>query len=240
MLRLLLVLTLCLTALPSAWAADNGGSDLDALRSRLSNEWLLVKNDRLRQIRTYARREDGKRYRSFKVEAVLDTRMEPLARVLLDFPGYTQWFWKTRESRLLRKESATEYVVYMQHDAPYGLPNRDTVLRAVVEPQAKGRPYVLLKTTALPDLMPPQPPLVRVTAEEMTIRITPISAGRVQIAAEGYFDPGGVVPPWAANLVQRTAPYDVMLAMQRMTEQESYRQAVTPLPFPVYEFANLP
>jgi len=239
MMRMLITLTLCLTA-ASASAADNGGSELDALRSRLSNEWLLVKNDRLRQIRTYARREDGKRYRSFKVEAVLDTRMEPLARVLLDFPGYTQWFWKTRESRLLRKESATEYVVYMQHDAPYGLPNRDTVLRAVVEPQTKGRPYVLLKTTAMPDLMPPQPPLVRVTAEEMTIRITPISASRVQIAAEGYFDPGGVVPPWAANLVQRTAPYDVMLAMQRMTEQDSYRQAVTPLPFPVYEFANLP
>ncbi|HEX5362285.1 MAG TPA: hypothetical protein VFW49_14550 [Fluviicoccus sp.] len=235
----LLILALCLTA-TAAPAQTGEKSDLESLRNRLSNEWLLVKNDRLRQIKTFARHEDGKRYRSFKVEAMLDTHMEPLARVLLDFDNYTRWFWKTLESRLLRKDSATDYLVYMMHDAPYGLPDRDTILRAVIEPQVKGHPHVLLRISAEPELLPPKPPLVRVVAEEMTIRFLPVSDRQVQMEAEGYFDPGGVIPPWAANLVQRTAPYAVVVAMQQRTELPEYRQATTPLPFPVYNWNELP
>jgi len=241
MIKILLTLTLLLATFATGPAkAKDDGNELDALRTRLSTEWLLVKNDRMRKIRTYARLEDGKRYRSFKVEAVLDTRMEPLARVLLDFENYPKWFWKTHEARLLRKDSATEYFVYMTHDAPYGLPDRDTVLKATVEPQGKGRPYVLLKTTAVPDMIPAKPPLVRVVAEEMTVRFWPLPNNQVQMLVEGYFDPGGVVPPWAANLVQRTAPYAVMLAMQRIANEAEYRLSRDPLPFPVYNTENLP
>jgi hypothetical protein len=72
-----------------------------------------------------------------------------LARVLLDFENYTRWFWKTRESKLIRHNSPTEYMVYMVHDAPYGLPDRDTVIKGTIEPQAKNKPYVTLHVTAL-------------------------------------------------------------------------------------------
>ena len=71
MLKKLLVIAvssgLLLSALPS-FAED----DLNEFRSQLNNEWQLVKNDRMRNLKTYARLEDGKRYRSFKVEAILD------------------------------------------------------------------------------------------------------------------------------------------------------------------------
>ncbi|RZU38293.1 hypothetical protein EV700_2223 [Fluviicoccus keumensis] len=241
MIRLWLSLTLlCLATAPVFAQPAANGNDLDALRSRLSTDWLLVRNDRLHRIKTYARLEDGKRYRSFKVEATLDVRMEPLARVMLDFENYTRWFWKTLESRLLRKESATEYYVYMIHDAPYGLPDRDTILKAVIEPQTKNHPYVLLRTTAVPDMLPPKPPLVRVVSEEISVRFMPLPNQQVQLEVEGYFDPGGVIPPWAANLVQRTAPYAVVLAMQQRTDLPEYRQGTSPLPFPVYDYDEQP
>lgn len=218
----------------------DGVGELEELRSRLSADWLMVRNDQAHRIRTYARLEDGKRYRSFKVEATLDTPVEPLARVLLDFSGYPRWFWKTREAGLIRQDSPTDYYVYMVHDAPYGLPDRDTILHATVEPQSKGHPYVVLRTSAAPDLKPPRPPLVRILAEEMTIRLTPLPGNKVQIVVEGYFDPGGQVPVWAANMVQRNAPYAVMLAMQQMTELPEYRNNTKPLPFAVYNADNLP
>ena len=229
-----------LIATPSPVRADSANSELEDLRSKLSAEWLLVKYDRTHNIRTYARVEDGKRYRSFKVEATLDTPVEPLARVLLDFNNYTRWFWKTRESTLIRQDSPTEYFLYMVHSAPYGLPDRDTVIRATVEPQGKNHPYVILRTTAVPDQRPLRPPFVRVAAEEMTIRLTPKPGNQVEMVVEGYFDPGGVVPVWAANLVQRSAPYTVMLALQRMTESPDYRSAKAPLPFPVFDYEKLP
>lgn len=226
---------LLLTAVPGR-AED----DLDEFRSQLTSQWQLVKNDRMRNIKTYARLEDGKRYRSFKVEATIDAPVEAVARVLLDFDNYTRWFWKTRESKLLRQGSATEYFVYMVHDAPYGLPDRDTVLKGTIEPQTKSKPYVTLRVTALPDMLPAKPPLVCMVAEEMSIKFTPLPDNQVEMVTEGYFDPGGVVPAWAANFVQRNAPYAVLLALQRMTQKEEYMKAKTPLPFPIYNYNELP
>ncbi|PTQ88901.1 hypothetical protein [Agitococcus lubricus] len=226
---------LLLTATPSI-AED----DLEDFRSQLTNQWQLVKNDRMRNIKAYARLEDGKRYRSFKVEAVLDTTVESLARVLLDFDNYTRWFWKTRESKLIRQNSSTEYFVYMVHDAPYGLPDRDTVIKGTIEPQSKNKPYLTLKVTAVPDMLPAKPPLVRMVAEEMSIKFTPLPDNQVEMITEGYFDPGGVVPAWAANFVQRNAPYAVLLALQRMTQKDEYLHSKQPLPFPIYNYNELP
>jgi hypothetical protein len=181
-LALLPLLTCIFWPIQSAYANTN---DLDEFRTKLTNEWLLVKNDRLRSIKTYARLEDGKRYRSFKIEATLDSSTEALARVLLDFENYTRWFWKTRESKLIRHNSPTEYMVYMVHDAPYGLPDRDTVIKGTIEPQAKNKPYVTLHVTATPDALPAKPPLVRMVAEEMTIKFTPTSDNKVEMTTEG-------------------------------------------------------
>jgi len=118
LLGLSLILAVSLPVAP-VHAEDD---DLDELRTPLGNEWRLTRHDQRRNIKTWARLEDGKRYRSFKVEAELEGKVESLAHVLLDFENYTKWFWETRESRLLKQVSPTEFVVYMVHNAPAGCP----------------------------------------------------------------------------------------------------------------------
>jgi len=218
--------------------ADNHA--LEGLRPEFSAEWRLIKHDPHRQIKTFAKREDDKRIRSFKVEGLLKASPETLVRVLFDFTNYRDWYWEVQESRLLKQVSATEYYLYLVHRAPYGLPNRDVILHAVVEPQSKNKPYVLLSVNAVPDFMPVQPKLVRMPAENMTIKFTPLADNVVKIEAEGYIDPGGKVPAWDANLIQRNAPYMVTLGLQRMALQDKYVLSHSELPFSVFDYDNLP
>ncbi len=215
--------------------AEAGDDSLDEFRDKLTNEWLLIKNDRLHNIRTYARLEDGKHYRSMKVEATLDADLSSIARVLYDIENYPRWFWKTRQAKFLRKDSPTEFLAYMVHEAPVGLPDRDTILKITVEPQSKGKNWVVMHVSAMPTFLPEKPPLVRVKAEELTLRFTPKSEGQVDLQVEGYFDPGGFAPAWAANFVQRNAPYSVILGLQRMASSSEYTKEGKPLPFRVYE-----
>ena len=233
MLRTACVLLISLWMLPSFANADQ---DWREVQSRLSNEWQLIKNDRQRQIRTYAKLEDNKRIRSFRVEGILNSRMDTIARVLLDFPNYSKWYWEVMESRLLKQTSATDYHVYLVHRAPYGLPNRDVILRATLELQSRERNFVVVKVKAEPDYLPLVPKLVRMPAEDMTIRFTPLPNHRVQIDVEGYIDPGGKVPSWDANLIQRNAPYTVIMGFQRMVLRDEYRHSNTPIPFAVFDF----
>lgn len=220
------------------WAGEH--DPLDGLRTELANEWRLIKDDKHRQIKTYAKREDEQRIRSFKVEGLLRAKAETLVRVLLDFSNYNNWYWEVQESRLLKQVSPTEYYLYLIHRAPYGLPDRDVILHAVIEPQSKTRSYVLLTVNAVPDFLPLQPKLVRMPAENMTIKFTPMASNIIQIDAEGFINPGGKVPAWDANLIQRNAPYAVTLGLQRMALQDKYMQSRTELPFPIFDYDNLP
>ena len=70
----------------SAFAASN---DLDELRAQ-TDDWTLVKNDAAKQIKTYDKREQNKRMRSFKIDATFNSPVVQRAGVLLtrrDLPG---------------------------------------------------------------------------------------------------------------------------------------------------------
>ncbi|RZU38407.1 START domain-containing protein [Fluviicoccus keumensis] len=238
LLSWLLLAALAWSCLP-ALAQSNDDNDLDELQTQLTNEWRLVRFDRKRNIKTWMRQEDGKRYRSFKVEAELNTSVEAVARLMLDFANYDKWYWQVKESKLLKQVSPTEYLVYLVHRAPAGLPDRDAVLRGVVVPQNKGQKYVVVRISAEPDYLPEKPPLVRLPAQEMYTKFTPMGNGKVLMETEGYVDPGGKVPVWAANFVQRSAPYTIVLAMQRQLQSGEYDKGKR-LPFPVYDLDYFP
>jgi hypothetical protein len=208
-------------------AVAAGDSDFENLRSPLGREWILTKNDRLRNIKTYVRLEDGKQFRSFKVEAVFDASMQTISNVLLDFNNYTKWYWETRESRLLQQKSSTDFIVYIVHKAPQGLPDRDVILHGVIEPQTSTKRSLVLKVVALPDYLPAKPPL-----------FSPLPNGKIQAEAEGYFDAGGAAPVWATNFVQRIAPYSVVRNLQRMLLRDEYRNSKQPPLFPMYDYED--
>ncbi|HEX5361844.1 MAG TPA: hypothetical protein VFW49_12315, partial [Fluviicoccus sp.] len=48
---------------------------------------------------------------------------------------------------------------------------------------------------------------------------------RWQNVSEGFIDPGGSAPDWATNFVQRMAPYQTVLGLQRMIQSEENRNS---------------
>lgn len=201
--------------------------------------WWVVKDDTRRNIHAYARQEDDKRVRSFRVDGLIEGKAEDLMQVLLDFENYKKWFWAVREARLIKRVSPTEYYVYIVHKAPYPVADRDTVLHAKVKPQSRNDKRVILSVSAAPDYMPVQPSLVRMAAEEFTVIFTPVAGGRIETQVSGYIDPGGRVPAWAANFVQRSAPYHTMRGLQRMVQKPEEIERRQELPFPVFNFDDL-
>jgi hypothetical protein len=210
-------------------------SELDELRGykSLGNEWRIQKNDRLHQITTYIKQEDDKKYRSYKIEAELNASMEAIAKVSFDIDGYTKWFWKVREAKMLRKISDTEFIYYMVNEAPPGNPDRDVVLRVEIDPYTKAKGSLNWKITALPDFIPPKPPLVRMMALDQMVKVVPLGDNKIRFISEGYINPGGAAPTWAINYIQKQAPYYVMLGLARMLEKDEYKDASKSVPFKI-------
>jgi len=219
---LVAVLTLsCISCFNPTFASDD--NELDEITVQLGNEWRLVKNDTRRGIKAYAKLENDKRFRSFKVEATLNTSIDVLGRVLFDFDNYFKWYWQVKDIKLLKKISETEHYLYIAHNAPPTIPDRDVILHTVIEPYSTQRPYVVFKVKAIPNYIPARPPLIRMLAEDMLLKMTPIG-NKVKLEAEGYVDPNGNEPVWATNFIQRSAPYSIIKGLQYMTTLEQYQK----------------
>lgn len=202
--------------------AGNEADDLAELQIDVSRDWRLVKHDQSRNIKAYARIEDDKPYRSFRVEAVIPASLEAVGHVLLDFANYPRWYWQLTDIRVL-KSQPNEYYLYMVHNAPYGVADRDVIVRAEIEPITATKPYAMVHLSAEPNYLPLHPPLVRMRAEDVSIRLIPIADNQVRLEAEGYIDAGGQEPIWATNFVQRSAPYSIVVGLQRMAKVASYQ-----------------
>ncbi|HNH42839.1 MAG TPA: hypothetical protein PK633_01945 [Agitococcus sp.] len=213
------------------------GDDLEELRadSKRANEWIVVKKDNLKNITTWAKREDGKNIRSFKIEMIAQADLETIARVHFDVDNIKRWFWETKESKLLKKVNDKEYYYYQVFNAPLTIPDRDAIIRVQVEPFNAKRGYMAMKLTFIAEFMPAQPGKVRVDALNYYLRFTPIDKNTTRIEVDGYVDPGGITPAWAINFVQRTAPYTTMIGLARMLQLPYYREGKEALDFTYME-----
>ena len=198
-----------------------------------ANEWRLIKNNALKNIKAWDKRDDDKRYRSFKLDLMIDAPLETVARVYFDVENYPRWFWEVQEAKLLKIVSSTEFYYYLVHRAPAAQPKRDVIIHALVEPMTTKKPYVLFKLNAVPDYFPAKPPLVRMRAEDMVIKWTPMLDNQTREEVEGYIDPGGDIPAWAINAVQRQAPYHTVIGLQRMVKNPKFMDIAEPLPFKI-------
>lgn len=199
----------------SVWAGDN--------------DWESRKRDKRRGIHAFVRQEEGNRMLSFKVTAEIPTqRPESVAAVMFDIPNYCDWVYLCKEIKILKKVSETEYYIYMVHNAPYPLHDRDTVLHGWVEKDKKTG-ALLIYTKAVPDYMPPVPGYVRMVAEEMLWRFDVNEKGTgMSLVLTGYADPGGVIPAWAVNFVQVDAPFYSIRKLMRQVDKPDYANAALP------------
>ncbi len=211
--------------------------DLDDLRTETSqnNVWRLSKHDKRHEIKAYVKNEEGKNIRSFRVEAYFNTPIEVITRVQSDVDSYSRWYFATLESKLLKKVSDKEFIFYLVHDAPVGMPDRDVVIRATIEPMTAKKPYIVINMVSIPDFMPDKPPYVRMEAENYMVRLTPQGKNRTFLESEGFINPGGVSPSWAINFIQGKGPYANMMGMRRMVTLPQYNDATTPTPFTFFE-----
>jgi hypothetical protein len=170
---------LCLTlAATTSHAAKNDDDDDKTeylpYNAKAVKEWSLIKDDQRHQIKTYSKQEDNRRYRSFKVQGILNGSLEAAARCQFDIDNLTNWYMNAIESKLLKRVSDTEYYFYFRLKMPLGVPHRDVIIHANVQPYSAKTGFLAITYTAAPDFIPVKPGVVRVPAYETSIKLTPL------------------------------------------------------------------
>lgn len=211
-------LSIMLLALLTSTTRFAAAADDDALRelqSTTKNQWQKIREDQLRKIIIYSKLEGNSRIRSMKVEAELNASASAVSAVLSDFDSYPKWFWCLKKSSIVRQVSANEAYIHLLFQTPGGLPDRDVVLHYTRQVSADQR-NITIHAEAVSGVLAEQQGVVRIPKMSNDIEINGVSNTKSNFRGEVWVDPGGNVPLWAANFVQRRAPHATMLGLIRM------------------------
>lgn len=200
------------------------GEDVAALQPQITRQWQLIRDDSARNIQIYSKREDHERVRSMKAEAELPVTAKDMVDLLLDYERYPQWFWRLKEIRPLTIVSPQEAYVYMVFSPPMGFPDRDVVLHFTTEYLHNGR-RAIVQADSVANYYPEQPGRVRMPYARMDSKINTLDDNRIYFKGEVVMDPGGKLPVWASNFVQRQGPYQTMLNILKVFEREQKTEA---------------
>lgn len=204
-------------------------SDIDELQKIEKNKWSLLRDDQRHNITTYTKWENDKKYRTFKFTVIYDATLDEVMKVALDLSTAKQWYFRLKEAKILRRLSDYSLQYSMLFAGTITEPDREVLATITVTTPASKTNKTVKLTYKSDDTIPLQHKGTVRGSFYQEIEYTPTSDGKVLATSEGYFDPGGNPPAWAANYVQRRAAYETLLSMQRFITLQRQLPTTAPL-----------
>jgi len=167
-------------------------------------------------VRVYLAQVQGSRYQAYRGVTRMRTDMARLLALQEDVVASCAWVYACEQQRLLASEGEFDWL-YTRLHTPWPVAGRDSILRVQTRFAADGS--VLRQLQGVPDYLPEQPRLVRVSKFEGFWQMRPLGEGQVEVIYQAHTEPGGSLPAWLANSFVVDVPLHTLLALRRLAEQ---------------------
>jgi hypothetical protein len=185
-------------------------------------QWTLSKSGG--GITAYSR-TSGNRIHEFKAIAIVDARMEVVAQIIRDVPGFPNWMAFCKKGEILKKFDENNMIVHIVMDFPV-VNDRDLVVKTdTVYDLQKAR--CLVKLTQVKNTPFPVPPgVVRMPVFSGSYRFEFITREKTGVIFTYQANPGGIIPAFVTNIFSKQLLFDTVSNLKNtMVHIERYRNA---------------
>ena len=189
------------------------------------NDWTLKKEKN--GIKVFSRENTHSKFNELKVETRLSARLSDLAAVILDIPGYPQWSFNVKSSKVLKQVSPSELYFYTEISSPWPADNRDLPIHLKITQNPVNK-VMTIAVECIPDLIPRQKNIVRVPLSKETWIVTPVDESTISIVYELEVDPGENPPAWLINMFSVKGPYETFTKLREQIKDPKYHASSVP------------
>ena len=176
-----------------------------------AQEWEFAKEKD--GISVYTRPEPGTNFKAFKGETEFAADIDDVCTLIEDVESFDEWDEDVSEIRVVSYEKGKSIRYYVVYDTPWPFTDRDLCVSVTITTDEKTGTRLLLARSE-PDLVPPDPDLVRIVNYWQKWIIQPKGNGLVHLTLEGYADPAGDIPAWMANMAITDTPLNTLGAVR--------------------------
>ncbi|WP_462267833.1 START domain-containing protein [Mucilaginibacter sp.] len=175
-------------------------------------------------IKVYTRPVASSNLKAIKVECELQAAPSQLVALLLNVNACTEWVYRTKSCRLVKRVSPAELYYYSEVSVPWPAQNRDFIAHLIVSQDADTK-VVTIDAPCVNGLVPVKTDVVRIEHSTGRWVITPVGNNRVKINYELHADPGGDVPAWLTNMFASQGPLQSFKNLRAQLQKADYRNA---------------
>ncbi|WP_339082992.1 START domain-containing protein [Pseudomonas sp. TMP9] len=184
------------------------------INSAQAAQWRLVKDEA--GIQVYLQAIPGSSFQAFRGVTRMHVDMPRLLALQNDVNAACAWIHACSEQKLLKHQGDLSWA-YSRFRTPWPVRSRDSIVQVKTVRDADGSITRTLRGVA--DYLPRQPGLVRVSKVEGFWTFTP-RGDEIEVVYQVHSDPGGNVPAWLANTFVVDAPFNTLLGLRELAEQQ--------------------
>lgn len=178
--------------------------------------WQLSRNEN--GIKVFTAKEVGAKFKSIKVEAIMDGSIEKLLAILMNVDNNKNWVYKAKKSYLVKEINSKQLIYYAETDMPSPLSNRDVVIHMNFMPEiASGR--LIIKAQGVLDVVPKKEDIVRIPYFNAEWSVKYNSDNKLDITYFLKADPGGHIPAFIANMFITKGPYETFYNLSQLLKK---------------------
>lgn len=202
------------------------------------NAWNLVKD--ADGIKIYNRKVDGSDIDEFKAESIINAPVEVLFEVMKDIPSGPQWMANCIESRLVKTIIEFAYsddgfygrnLIYNAIAAPFPVSNRDMVVESTVKGSYKLKSITIKYKAVNDNAVPLREGYVRINELAGSWFLQSIDENHTQVIYQVKQNPGGSLPVYVINKVNKDIPFKTISGLKKMVMKEEYIESAKKLKF---------
>ena len=170
-------------------------------------DWEKIKDNN--GIQVFTREVPASPILKVKTRVEIGASISAIQATLEEIDKRNHWIPYLQESRVLTTFNQSEALEYSLFAAPWPASDRDFVYRIQREQRDDQRIVYSMVSESSP-LMPGNPDRVRAILMESTYILTALPDGRSRVELIFHADPGGWLPDWIINIIQRVLPYLIL------------------------------
>ena len=184
------------------------------------DDWLL--DDDSDGIKIYTKDLKGNELRGFKGIGSVDSRLEVIAEVLLDIPGYTEWMAFSKVSKIVKYISETSFIVYSLYDLPWPVSDRDSVTKVSLNIDNKTGKCIVTLKPAGDKYVPKKEGKIRLETFRGKIWLEYVNRETTRGGVEIVMDPGGYIPISITNFINSQIPKRALTGLKEKSKEKKY------------------
>jgi len=182
-------------------------------------------------VEVFAKSVDNSGLIAFKGVTILPGSVPVILSVLRNEAGWHEWIEMYDFGRILERKKKFHAIIYQAFDMPPLISDRDLVMESKVSALPDGR-SVEVKSHSVEHPDAPKTVGVRINLTFSNWVLTPVSDNESRAILEVHSNPGGYIPQWLTNYVQRSYVTDLFSRLRDYLKRKGQDIVASDLPAP--------